>query len=242
VAATAANLAGWHDAHLRSLGVATEWTDGAWLARGRAAQIFFAAIAIRPGASPSTIAARLPADRWQTVSDPWRDVDLGPAGFLPDADREWMARTPDAQPAVPPTTSGLEIGTVMDADGLVEFEQTEAVGFGAETPAPHAWHGPELLADPRFRFLLGRVDGFGVAVAMAFHEAGVAGIYSVATVPRARRRGYGTALTWRAVGAFPGAVAVLQPSTAGERIYRRLGFAPFTTFRSWTRAPRRTPS
>jgi predicted GNAT family acetyltransferase len=63
----------------------------------------------------------------------------------------------------------------------------------------------------------------------------VLGIYGVATLPDARRRGYATALTQHAVAAVPGLPAVLQPSVMAERLYSRLGFRRFTTFRSWDR-------
>jgi ribosomal protein S18 acetylase RimI-like enzyme len=42
---------------------------------------------------------------------------------------------------------------------------------------------------------LGRLDGANVATAMAFDVGGDRGIYNVATLEHARRRGLGTALT-----------------------------------------------
>ncbi len=69
-------------------------------------------------------------------------------------------------------------------------------------------------------------------------EAGVLGVYSISTLPTARRRGIGAAITARTVAAAPDLPAVLQPSEMAEPIYRRLGFERFTTFRTWTRRPR----
>jgi predicted acetyltransferase len=63
-----------------------------------------------------------------------------------------------------------------------------------------------------------------------------AGIYNVATLPSHRKRGYGEAMTWRAVagGAAAGCdVAILQASQMGRPIYERMGFrlvAPYRTF------------
>jgi ribosomal protein S18 acetylase RimI-like enzyme len=57
---------------------------------------------------------------------------------------------------------------------------------------------PEFLkdADPAaYHILLGRLDGANVATAMAFDVGGDRGIYNVATLEHARRRGLGTALT-----------------------------------------------
>lgn len=56
---------------------------------------------------------------------------------------------------------------------------------------------------------------------------GVAGIYNVATLPHARRNGFGEAVTAKALedGRELGAtVAVLQSTDAGLAVYKRLGF------------------
>jgi predicted GNAT family acetyltransferase len=75
-----------------------------------------------------------------------------------------------------------------------------------------------------------------VATANSFRDGGVLGIYSVSTLPETRRRGYATALTARAVHDAPELDAVLQPSQMAERLYRRIGFEPFSAFRTWIRS------
>jgi predicted GNAT family acetyltransferase len=72
---------------------------------------------------------------------------------------------------------------------------------------------------------------------MGFADAGVLGIYGVTTVPAARRRGYGRAVTRSVIAAGPRIPAVLQPSAMAESMYGRLGFRRFTTFRAWDRYP-----
>lgn len=47
------------------------------------------------------------------------------------------------------------------------------------------------------------------------------------------RRGFGEALTRRAIACAPGAPAVLQPSSEGYATYRRLGFAEIGGFTNW---------
>jgi GNAT superfamily N-acetyltransferase len=75
-----------------------------------------------------------------------------------------------------------------------------------------------------------------VTTANGFLEAGVLGIYSVATVGDARGQGYATAITRRAIEEAPTATAVLQPSERAEPLYTRLGFERFTMFRTWARS------
>jgi GNAT superfamily N-acetyltransferase len=86
---------------------------------------------------------------------------------------------------------------------------------------------PQLVARPQVAAFVGRVEGAPVASAMLIASGPVAGIYWVATVPEARRRGYGEALTWAAVeaGRRAGcAVASLQASAMGRPVYARMGF------------------
>jgi predicted GNAT family acetyltransferase len=63
--------------------------------------------------------------------------------------------------------------------------------------------------------------GFGV------RTGNTIGVYNIATLEMARRRGYGAAMTARVVadGAADGCdVAILQASEMGRPIYERLGF------------------
>ena len=70
-------------------------------------------------------------------------------------------------------------------------------------------------------------DGEMVATASLALHAGIAGIYNVATLPKARGKGFASALTAhvaaeaRASGAT---IAALQASEMGLNVYRRLGF------------------
>ena len=77
---------------------------------------------------------------------------------------------------------------------------------------------------------LGWLDGEAVASSLLVPGAGVAGIYCVATLPAARRRGIGSALALRALleGRARGYRAgVLAAEEAGVGLYRRLGLQEY---------------
>ena len=64
--------------------------------------------------------------------------------------------------------------------------------------------------------------------------SGTVGVYNVATVEDARRRGYGAAVTRRAIadGVTRGAtVAILQSSDMGRPVYAAMGFREVLAFR-----------
>ena len=81
--------------------------------------------------------------------------------------------------------------------------------------------------DGHWRRFVGFVGGRPVSTATLFSAAGASGLYLVATVPEARRRGYAGALTRHALAAARsdgGTVAVLQATREGHHLYRNLGF------------------
>jgi GNAT superfamily N-acetyltransferase len=87
-----------------------------------------------------------------------------------------------------------------------------------------------LLAgvDPQaFRSLAVAVAGEDVASALAFDCERDCGVFNVATVPAARRRGLGTAITARLLhdaAARGCATASLQSTAMAERVYSACGF------------------
>lgn len=100
-----------------------------------------------------------------------------------------------------------------------------AVGFGAHKP---------------YRRFLGRLNGVPVATAALFLGAGVAGLYAVACLGTARRRGMGSAISrsvLREARALGYRAAVLESSPSGFNVYTRLGFRECCRLRSYIWTP-----
>ena len=87
----------------------------------------------------------------------------------------------------------------------------------------------------RFWHAVARVDGAYAGHAWAHRAAGVAGLYDVDVLPRARRRGLGRALTGVVAGAAGARWAVLNATGQGERLYAALGFRSLGHGRTWWR-------
>lgn len=76
----------------------------------------------------------------------------------------------------------------------------------------------------------------------ALHTGRAAGLYAVGTLPMARRRGVGRALTYRALADAASAghrIATLTASGLGESLYRTLGFKEYCRFREYVWRQRR---
>ena len=135
----------------------------------------------------------------------------------------------------------------LGARGYTFLESTRAMGMALSdirVPRPHIelarpdWSdylrivgvAPGFLsqADPSaFQVLIASLDGAGVAAAMSFDRGDDCGIYNVATVQQARRRGLGTALTALLAHDAIGRgcrTASLQSTAMAEGIYAAVGF------------------
>lgn len=200
---------------------------------------------LAPGEADAAIAATLAHFRSRGVSMAfwW----AGPACTPPDLGarlrarglvRSWrdspgLALDLATLPPDPPLPADFAIAPVEDAATLEEWGHT----FNAVFASP-AWVGATWaaateaagLARAPWRCYLGRLGGEPVATALRFAGAGVAGLYLIGTVERARRRGIGAAMTLaplREARADGYRVGILHASPAGEALYRRLGFREY---------------
>jgi GNAT superfamily N-acetyltransferase len=166
-----------------------------------------------------------------------RPPDLGPRLKARGFGGGWwdvgMAADLSRLPERVPAPEGLIIARVRDRQGLDAWAQArgldeegalesrwvvdtyEKLGLGDETP---------------WRHYVGWLGGKAVAMATLFLGAGVAGLYFVLTVPEARRRGVGGAITLAALHEarrMGYGVGVLGASEMGVPVYRRLGFQEY---------------
>jgi GNAT superfamily N-acetyltransferase len=122
---------------------------------------------------------------------------------------------------------GLEIRRVTDAAGIDAHRRAATDGFGGDPAVALGTVCADLLGRPECAIYVGSVDGDPVVSGLGWRTGRTIGVYSIATIPSARRRGYGAAMTARVVadGALAGCdAAALQASELGRPIYERLGF------------------
>jgi GNAT superfamily N-acetyltransferase len=177
---------------------------------------------------------RVPMFWW--VGPSTRPADLGPrlerCGFTHTGNSPAMVVSLRTLPEEPSRMAGLAVAPVRDLDELRRWARVAAMGTGF----PEQFHD-ELVAleagvglEPRghhYTRYVGYQDGEAAGTSALLLHAGVAGIFAVATIPRARGRGIGTALTLvpllearrRGYG-----VGTLQATPMGFPVYRRLGF------------------
>lgn len=111
-----------------------------------------------------------------------------------------------------------------------------SAGFEAPAALFEAVVTPTVLALAGVHCYIGSVDGQPVTTALGIVERDHVGIYNVATLPSHRGRGYGAAITARAVldgFADAASFALLQSSEAGYRVYQQLGFRTLENWAVW---------
>jgi len=80
------------------------------------------------------------------------------------------------------------------------------------------------------QFYLGKFEGKPVSTLMLYLSSGVAGLHAVSTLPEYRNKGFSLTISRAAlIDAFEMGhrVGVLQASSLGERVYRKLGFQKY---------------
>ena len=162
-------------------------------------------------------------------------------GFVPGGEPPGMDVDLVTLVDVEPLPAGMSVERVRTKDQMSVWAETSLRGFQA--PAHVVQPGIEVLSrlnhddEEHLRCYLAFLDGQPVGTSLLFLGAGVAGLYSIATIREARQRGVGRALTLAPLSdarAMGYGVAVLQASSMGYPVYRRIGFEERFRYRAFS--------
>jgi ribosomal protein S18 acetylase RimI-like enzyme len=159
------------------------------------------------------------------------DDDLERAALAEGFRAGWSEQpmTLTAAPSAGDVPSDVEVRAVLDGRGVVDYGRVVELANddpGERERAPLLFHDETILA-PHIAAFVAYSGAEPVACAMTLVSHRVAGIFYVATLEHARRRGLGDALTRMAAraGFEMGADAAwLGASEMGASLYQRIGF------------------
>lgn len=157
---------------------------------------------------------------------------LRPAAVRPAMALELVAFTAAGDPMV-------EVHRVSTEPDRRRLVQVQAEGSGFDLDTADRLFSSLILADPGLTAYVGLLEGKPAGAALIHLDDRAAGVYWVATVPWARRRGVGAAVLTKALtdGGARADFAWLQASTAGRPLYERLGFQWAGDWAVWMRPP-----
>jgi len=171
--------------------------------------------------------------RWYTGKDT-EPANLGEHlishGFTKDGPVPMMAIDMQTLKEDIHTLSGLDVIEVKDIDNLKIWNNVASRGFGGTPQGERAmfrWFSVVMESGLPLRFYLAIHNGVPVATSQMILAEGVAGIDRVATIPEARNKGIGYAVSLhplleaREKGYQAGTI---QATEMGERVYSRMGF------------------
>ena len=174
---------------------------------------------------------------------------LARRGFAEVDDTAAMAMDLDHLPAEDEPPDGVRIKLLDDATDIDtyvdllmrEMEHSHGVA-SADARAIRRQHlRGKLGNDPDSRRFIAWLDGRPVATSRLSMAGGAAGLYTIVTMPEARGRGIGRAMTLRALHAGRDAgmrIGTLQATDMGFRIYDKLGFQELFRYRMMVRPAR----
>ena len=173
------------------------------------------------------------------------DVAVGRHPSVDDAIREigltrlfaWPGMAVDVA-ALPEAVlpDGIRAEPVTDERGAAAVAHVEQVGFGSEPEIAERFYAASSYPVEGGRSLVAWDGEDPVGMAAGYLHEGAIGIFGVAVVPAARRRGIASALSVMAARAFPADLAWLHTDDAQARsVYERLGFREVAQWEVWIR-------
>jgi ribosomal protein S18 acetylase RimI-like enzyme len=130
--------------------------------------------------------------------------------------------------------AGLTIEQVADRETLALWGRACFAGYEMPASLMEPWcdlvAGLGLEPSAPLRSYVAWQNGEPVACSQVYLAEGVTGIYTVATIPAARRQGIGAAVTLaglRAAREEGYRIGILHASSMGESVYRQLGFEEY---------------
>jgi hypothetical protein len=224
----------------RTGGRAARWADVA--AADARSPVFFdnMAVLLSPPAygdvtgTIARLAEFYPPERHVSLLSVWPTPDLSGAEWELVGHPPLMLRPPGGE--APPLPPGLRIEPVTDSGTLAAFFATLMAAFEMLPSDGVPLRDPRVLGGP-LQFFLGLLDGEPVATAGARLGHGLVDVEWVSTVPSARGRGIGSALSWAATMADPALPAVLIASDDGRGVYGRMGYLTLLRTTMWHRPP-----
>ncbi|MBI3242954.1 MAG: GNAT family N-acetyltransferase [Chloroflexi bacterium] len=183
-----------------------------------------------PGTEPKNIGEQLMAhglismeEQQQQLAPGLKSTESGAPGMVADLRQMNEAVLTQAP-------SGFTIDEVGDETALHEFKRVLIEGYELPDRMAHGWVEAALragIANMPWKMYVGRLNGEPVATNMLFNGGGVASVYAVATVPAARGKGIGGAITLKPLleaRDLGYRYAVLFSSDMGVHAYERIGF------------------
>lgn len=138
-----------------------------------------------------------------------------------------------------------DIRVVTDLAGLEDHIGVVVAGFELPEPIVRSFMSPRMLELPGITVYVGYADDRPVTTGLGIRTGQTIGVYNIATIPEARRRGYGAAMTARVAGdgALAGCeTAILQASPMGKPVYERMGYRTVVEYDGYTDPQPPTPS
>lgn len=199
----------------------------AWFAARKAPFLFWWT---GPGTAPVDLGARLQArglldmaEQQAALTPGIKQTEIGAPGMA--ADLHKMDET-----VLNTVPAGFVIEEVATEIALQDFKRVFLESYEVPDWAGQAWVDATQaigIGKTPWKMYVGYLDGRPVATNMLFNGAGVASVYAVGTIPTARGKGIGAAITLKPLLAARDMGyrhAVLFSTEMGASVYQRIGF------------------